>query len=100
MYTVGQRVELIVDRPDNNPHLKSGDGGIIMHIQHMSRGRERLAVQWDNKCGGHTCGGYCKPPYGWYVYNNVVRPEYVPEMDCDPSDLNGFMVGLIASVSI
>lgn len=69
-YQVGDRVELLVNNPENNSALVAGDLGTVCYV---SKSGTRLGVSWDKECG-HNCEGNCEDPHGWYVYDDVVVP--------------------------
>lgn len=60
---IGDLVEAIVDHPDRNKTILSGDRGIVRYV-----GISRIGVEWESEVsGGHTCDGRCQRGYGWFV---------------------------------
>jgi len=75
----GDRVEIIVDNPSNNPYIWSGDVGIIRGF-----GTTQYAVEMDHFVNGHVCDGSCEEGYGWYVSSKNLRLyKERPEEDID-----------------
>ncbi len=74
-YHVGDRVQLLVDHPENQSALRAGDTGIVVYVSGSTR---RVGVRWDVERDTdylHTCNGRCEGGYGWYVDSCMIAPE-------------------------
>lgn len=63
-YSVGDRVQAIVNHPDNNSSILAEDTGTVCNISAVSS----IGVEWDKPVsGGHSCDHTCEDGFGWYV---------------------------------
>lgn len=80
VFEVCDRVECLVDHPDNNVDIVIGSLGTVCEIREgmdMS-----IGVCWDTEIeGGHDCGGNCDMGYGWRVYPDQIGLYQDPNDD-------------------
>lgn len=92
-FQVGDRVRLIIDRPDGG-NVFSGDEGIVRCINNDLFSRP-IGVEFDRYIDGHDLymdEGLCKEGYGWYVYETeieLVDTEIQPPTDEELRSLLG-----------
>lgn len=83
-YQIGDRVEAIVNNPDESDYIMVGDTGTVCDID-----GDHVGVDWDNELGeGHDCSGNCEYGHGWYVHTRYIRPY---EDDVEDIDENSFL---------
>ena len=71
MFEVGDRVECLVDHPDNNIDIVVGSLGTVCETREEME--LSIGVCWDNKIeDGHDCGGNCATGYGWRVHPSQI----------------------------
>lgn len=71
MFAIGDRVECIVNHPDNNDYIVVGSIGTVCEI--CDDDDDAIGVCWDDMGdSGHDCGGNCKSGHGWRVYPNQI----------------------------
>ena len=93
MYEIGQRVELIIDHPDNNQSLVRGDTGTVVKV-YGDGATQSIGVQWDKYVSGHDCtSDTCLGGHGWLVFCTDIVPEDV-EIECDDLAFQDFMKGI------
>lgn len=79
---VGDLVEAIVDHPDRNKMILSGDRGIVCYVG--TNNIRRIGVEWESEIGGHSCEERCKRGHGWYVNpSDIAVVEKEAEIDDD-----------------
>lgn len=74
-YHVGDRVQLLVDHPENQSALRAGDTGIVVYVSGSTR---CIGVCWEverDKDNLHACNDYCEDGYGWFVDSCMIAPE-------------------------
>lgn len=72
MFKVGDRVQSIVDYPDNNDNIVRGSTGTVVHCD------DGIAfVEWDDFVNGHDCDGYGNVEWGhgWNVNFDEIELE-------------------------
>lgn len=78
---VGDLVEAIVDHPDRNKTILSGDRGVVCYV---GVNNIRIGVEWESEVGGHTCNGRCRGGRGWYVnHSDIAIVEKEADIDED-----------------
>lgn len=78
-FQIGDRVEIMVNNPSNNPYIWSGDVGIIRGF-----GTSQCAVELDHFVSGHAGDGSCQEGYGWFISpKNLRLYKERPEEDID-----------------
>ena len=85
-FEIGDRVQILVDHPYENPDIVSGDIGTVCEVVGGIVG-----VRFDYRIsGGHTCDGNCEDGYGWQMF---VRELELCEEDDEANDIdnNSFM---------
>lgn len=79
MFNVGDRVECIVDHPDDNKLLLAGYFGTVCVLD---SGPHCVGVCWDEEIGGHSCWGACEYGHGWWMRPSEI--ELYQECDDEP----------------
>ncbi len=82
MFEVGDRVECIVDYPDDNEYIRIGClGTVCEELEDDLDGLDdpSIGVCWDEYVGGHNCNGNCEHGYGWRVFAS----QLVLHQECD-----------------
>ncbi len=74
-FQVGDRVVLIVDRPDANESMHPGLCGTVTLALDLDDETQRIGVEWDLYVDGHTCDDTCESGHGWFVNSTDVMPE-------------------------
>lgn len=82
-FFVGDRVECVVNYPDDNPHIHIGSLGIV--CREWKSGTDTLGVRWDDYVEGNNCNGTCEQGHGWFVYSYQIK---LCEEDEDAEDIN------------
>lgn len=93
-YYVGQRIEVVVNHPDDNEELIIGDRGTIKRV--MSNLTYAVSVEFDRPIsGGWDCNGYCKHGYGWNLEEGqfiiIVEEEDDSEIELDDMCFENFI---------
>lgn len=66
-FRVGDRVEAIIDAPDENYSIHAGDLGTVCKAGWI------IGVRWDRPVdNGHDCGGTCEYGYGWNMLTDQI----------------------------
>ena len=68
VFEMGDRVECIVDHPDDNEYLVIGSIGTVCEESEDDVDDPFISVCWDEDIGGHDCDGSCEDGYGWRVF--------------------------------
>ena len=79
VFEVGDRVECIVDCPDDNEDIYAGYLGTVCEEPEDSGDDQWIGVCWDEDVGGHDCSGNCEDGHGWRVYAS----QLVLHQECD-----------------
>ena len=75
MYEIGQRVELVIDHPDNNYSLVRGDTGTVVKV-YGDGATQSIGVQWDKYVNGHDwASDTCLEGHGWWVFCTDIVPS-------------------------
>jgi hypothetical protein len=76
IYAVGDRVASLIDRPDNNPVIVTGDTGKVACVLPAGQPYDVL-IEWDRNVQGHSgngsCAGQARDGHGWFVKNAWIR---------------------------
>ena len=70
MFKKGDRVQCLIDCPDDNQNIHAGDFGTVCYTP---IDRNYVRVRWDNYVNGHDCMGYCEYGYGWTVRKKDIQ---------------------------
>lgn len=74
VFSVGDRVILLADHPDENYSLFAGDTGVVLGREaYLSK--DWVSVKWDGFNNGHSCGGLCPGDAGWNVPTRIITLE-------------------------
>lgn len=68
-FTVGDRVESIVECPESNKLIHVGSTGLV--VSTTTTGWVR--VSWDDHVCGHDCFGKAQGGHGWSVLDREIR---------------------------
>lgn len=68
-FFIGDRVIAIIDNPDDNENIISGDAGTVCEVIINAK---RVGVFWDKRVGGHSCNGHCEHGHGWWVDESAI----------------------------
>lgn len=71
-FKIGDRVRLINSDSDYHSDLKIGATGVI---KGFCAGAHDYRVEFDEKFGGHTCGGICENGHGQNIYDKDLELE-------------------------
>ena len=89
-FSVGDRVVLVADHPDDNDTLVAGCEGTV--VKDQGHENNAINVEWDIYCGGHNCSGYAVDGYGWMVIPTEIKKIPDKEMTpIDSKDLSSFL---------
>ena len=93
-FSIGDRVVLVQDFPDNNSSLRRGHSGTVVGLPDQSRYRP----EEDSLCGvmfdepfhqGHDLSGRCGVDNGWWTKSSFLKlvcDEEIPEEDIASMD--------------
>lgn len=86
VYSIGDRVELLMDNPDHNDELVQGTTGTVCN---EDRGGEYwVPIRWDIMTRkGHDCDGECENGYGWNVPREYIMLVSQEIDDADIADI-------------
>lgn len=91
-FHVGDEVVCIYDHPDCNSGIVNGTIGRVKAVKGSGY---RIAVEWDTAEEiGHSCEGYCKDGYGWWVNADQIEHRSVDLAEFDSAS-NDDVFGLI-----
>lgn len=92
-FEIDDRVECILDRPDNNDDIVVGCTGTVCHFD-MYDGC--IGVCWDHEIsGGHDCCTRCENGHGWYVKPKYIRVIEIEDFEVDEEMLDSFFSELV-----
>lgn len=84
-FCVGDRVECLVDYPDDNDNIVIGSLGIV--CEEYDEATRTIGVCWDDELEhGHDCEGNCDYGHGWRVYINQIALHQ--ELNDDPFEFD------------
>lgn len=93
MPKAGDYVVLLVDEPDENRWLHTGDTGVVLRVDE----EEIVMVDWQRDVSGHTCGGMCDSGHGWNVVMSdvsVIHNDFYDDSKLDVNiEINCFLFG-------
>lgn len=76
-FSIGDRVESLIDDNEGNRHIHAGRAGTVVDLNEYDY--PPIGVRWDVEDDGvywgHTCGGHISdhdPQTGYYVYRNTI----------------------------
>lgn len=94
-FEIDDRVECILDHPDDNNDIVSGCIGTICQLDDG-----RIGVCWDKRVArGHDCDGNCTDGHGWYVECEYIRVIETGDFEVDEEMLNAFFSELVVQKS-
>lgn len=92
-FEIGDRVECILDYPDDNGDITVGCTGTICCF---SDDDNSVGVCWDEKVsGGHDCCDNCEYGHGWYVNPKYICIVETEDFEVDEEMLNAFFSELV-----
>lgn len=68
-FLIGDKVIAIIDNPDDNENIVSGDAGTVCALDTLYN---RIGVRWDKRINGHNCNLSCEYGYGWWVDESAI----------------------------
>lgn len=72
-FTIGDKVETILDYPSDSDSILCGDLGTIVEFDGDSVG-----VRWEiSHPSQHSCRGMCDLGHGWYVYITEIQLQKI-----------------------
>ena len=78
VFQIGDRVEAVVDHPDDNECLICGDQGTVRDID------SNIGVEWDKFCYGHNLRGNAQDGHGWWVRPSDIRLSLEEQLEDFP----------------